>query len=208
MPSAASASSSRMRPLTVILADWEVDKMGEKVTASLSRTGILDLAQGEQAHEQVLDRLLKADVVNKLAERPEKVKMERLETVRVRFCHHARHRPGAVRYQMAVDFTNARRYRHQIQAGSALLWQGLPTQTSRTGPAGKFGVVLGDIILGSSWPERLLTLAQITELNGYMTQEKAGQAVKTDPDRWQCRRCISCSGSITCFVSGHETGIR
>lgn len=106
----------------------------------------------------MVDRLLKADVVNKLAERPEK------------------------KVKMAVDFTNG-------SADNIDIYQ-MQTQTLLAGIADpdlknkdlleKFGVVLpGDIIRKLFLAGEIADLtAQITELNGYTTQEKADKAVK------------------------------
>lgn len=114
----------------------------------------------------MVDRLLKADVVNKLAERPEKkVKMERLSklfgfdfVITLRAIDPERY---ADIQKMAVDFTNG-------SADNIDIYQ-MQTQTLLAGIADpdlknkdlleKFGVVLlVTSSAGSSWPERLLTL--------------------------------------------------
>ena len=132
----------------------------------------------------MVDRLLKADIVNKLAERPQKkVKIERLSKlfgfdfiITLRAIDPERY---ADIQKMAVDFTN----------GSADIYQ-MQTQTLLAGIADpdlknkdlleKFGAVLsGDIIRKLFLAGEIADLtAQITELNGYTTQEKADKAVK------------------------------
>lgn len=114
----------------------------------------------------MVDRLLKADVVNKLAERPEKkVKMERLSklfgfdfVITLRAIDPERY---ADIQKMAVDFTNG-------SADNIDIYQ-MQTQTLLAGIADpdlknkdlleKFGVVLlVTSFASSSWPERLPTL--------------------------------------------------
>ena len=139
----------------------------------------------------MVDRLLKADVVNKLAERPEKkVKMERLSklfgfdfVITLRAIDPERYPERYADIQkMAVDFTNG-------SADNIDIYQ-MQTQTLLAGIADpdlknkdlleKFGVVLpGDIIRKLFLAGEIADLtAQITELNGYTTQEKADKAVK------------------------------
>jgi hypothetical protein len=129
----------------------------------------------------MVDRLLKADVVNKLAERPtKKVKMERLSKL---FGFRA---IDPERYadiqKMAVDFTNG-------SVDNMDIYQ-IQTQTLLAGIADpdfknkelmeKFGVALpADIIRKLFLAGEIADLtAQITELNGYTTQKKADEAVK------------------------------
>lgn len=135
----------------------------------------------------MVDRLLKADVVNKLAERPQKkVKMERLSKlfgfdfiITLRAIDPERY---ADIQKMAADFTNG-------SADNIDIYQ-MQTQTLLAGIADpdlknkelleKFGAVLpGDIIRKLFLAGEIADLtAQITELNGYTTQEKADKAVK------------------------------
>ena len=135
----------------------------------------------------MVDRLLKADVVNKLAERPQKkVKMERLSklfgfdfVITLRAIDPERY---ADIQKMAVDFTNG-------SADNIDIYQ-MQTQTLLAGIADpdlknkelleKFGAVLpGDIIRKLFLAGEIADLtAQITELNGCTTQEKADKAVK------------------------------
>ena len=86
----------------------------------------------------MVDRLLKADIVNKLAERPEKkVKMERLSKlfgfdfiITLRAIDPERY---ADIQKMAVDFTNgAPTTSTFIRCRPRRSWRGLPTRTSRT----------------------------------------------------------------------------
>lgn len=135
----------------------------------------------------MVDRLLKADVVNKLAERPtKKVKMERLSklfgfdfVITLRAIDPERY---ADIQKMAVDFTNG-------NADNVDIYQ-MQTQTLLAGIADpdfkskelmeKFGVTLpADIIRKLFLAGEIANLtAQITELNGYTTQKKADEAVK------------------------------
>ena len=135
----------------------------------------------------MVDRLLKADVVNKLAERPtKKVKMERLSklfgfdfVITLRAIDPERY---ADIQKMAVDFTNG-------NADDVDIYR-MQTQTLLAGIADpdfknkelmeKFGVALpADIIRKLFLAGEIADLtAQITELNGYTTQKKADEAVK------------------------------
>lgn len=135
----------------------------------------------------MVDRLLKADVVNKLAERPtKKVKMERLSKlfgfdfiITLRAIDPERY---ADIQKMAVDFTNG-------NADDVDIYQ-MQTQTLLAGIADpdfknkelmeKFGAVLpGDIIRKLFLAGEIADLtAQITELNGYTTQKNADEAIK------------------------------
>jgi hypothetical protein len=135
----------------------------------------------------MVDRLLRADVVNKLAERPtKKVKMERLSKlfgfdfiVTLRAIDPERY---ADIQKMAVDFTNG-------SVDNMDIYQ-IQTQTLLAGIADpdfknkelmeKFGVALpADIIRKLFLAGEIADLtAQITELNGYTTQKKADEAVK------------------------------
>ncbi|MBS7222669.1 MAG: hypothetical protein KH025_05415 [Megasphaera sp.] len=135
----------------------------------------------------MVDRLLKADVVNKLAERPtKKVKMERLSklfgfdfVITLRAIDPERY---ADIQKMAVDFTNG-------NADDVDIYR-MQTQTLLAGIADpdfknkelmeKFGAILpADIIRKLFLAGEIADLtAQITELNGYTTQKKADEAVK------------------------------
>ena len=134
----------------------------------------------------MVDRLLKADVVNKLAERPtKKVKMERLSklfgfdfVITLRAIDPERY---ADIQKMAVDFTNG-------NADNVDIYQ-MQTQTLLAGIADpdfknkelmeKFFVLPGDIIRKLFLAGEIADLtAQITELNGYTTQKKADEAIK------------------------------
>jgi hypothetical protein len=135
----------------------------------------------------MVDKLLKADVVNKLAERPtKKVKMERLSklfsfdfVITLRAIDPERY---ADIQKMAVDFTNG-------NADDVDIYR-MQTQTLLAGIADpdfknkelmeKFGAVLpGDIIRKLFLAGEIADLtAQITELNGYTTQKKADEAIK------------------------------
>ena len=141
----------------------------------------------------MVDRLLKADVVNKLAERPEKkVKMERLSKlfgfdfiITLRAIDPERY---ADIQKMAVDFTNG-------SADNIDIYQ-MQTQTLLAGIADpdlknkdlleKFGAVLpGDII------RKLFLAGEIAS------------------DRWRGAGDVSIvPGASPAAVSGHETGIR
>ena len=135
----------------------------------------------------MVDRLLKADVVNKLAERPtKKVKMERLSklfgfdfVITLRAIDPERY---ADIQKMVVDFTNG-------NADDVDIYR-MQTQTLLAGIADpdfknkelmeKFGAILpADIIRKLFLAGEIADLtAQITELNGYTTQKKADEAVK------------------------------
>lgn len=135
----------------------------------------------------MVDKLLKADVVNKLAERPtKKVKMERLSklfgfdfVITLRAIDPERY---ADIQKMAVDFTNG-------NADDVDIYR-MQTQTLLAGIADpdfknkelmeKFGAILpADIIRKLFLAGEIADLtAQITELNGYTTQKKADEAVK------------------------------
>ena len=135
----------------------------------------------------MVDRLLKADVVNKLAERPtKKVKMERLSklfgfdfVITLRAIDPERY---ADIQKMAVDFTNG-------NADNVDIYQ-MQTQTLLAGIDDpdfknkelmkKFGATLPAYIIRKLFlaGEIADLTAQITELNGYTTQKKADEAVK------------------------------
>ena len=130
----------------------------------------------------MVDKLLKADLANKLANKPtKKVKMERLSKllgfdfiVTLQAIDPERY---ADIQKMAVDFTN----------GSA---ENMQTQTLLAGIADpdlknkdlleKFGASIpSDIIRKLFLAGEIADLtAQITELNGYTTQDKVDKAVK------------------------------
>lgn len=135
----------------------------------------------------MVDQLLKADVVNKLVERPKKkVKMERLLKLFgfdfvITLWAIDQERYADIQ-KMVVDFTNG-------STDNIDIYQ-MQTQTLLTGVADpdlknknllkKFGAVLpGDIIRKLFLAGEIADLtAQITELNGYTTQEKADKVVK------------------------------
>lgn len=135
----------------------------------------------------MVDRLLKADVVNKLAERPtKKVKMERLSklfgfdfVITLRAIDPERY---ADIQKMAVDFTNGNAddvdiYRMQTQT----LLAGIADPDFKNKELMEnFGATLPtDIIRKLFLAGEIADLtAQITELNGYTTQKKADEAVK------------------------------
>ena len=141
----------------------------------------------------MVDRLLKADVVNKLAERPEKkVKMERLSklfgfdfVITLRAIDPERY---ADIQKMAVDFTNG-------SADNIDIYQ-MQTQTLLAGIADpdlknkdlleKFGAVLpGDIIRKIFLAGEIADLtAQITELNGYPVPPAVWPAKPPAGARW------------------------
>ena len=135
----------------------------------------------------MVDRLLKADVMNKLAERPtKKVKMERLSklfgfdfVITLRAIDPERY---ADIQKMAVDFTNGNAddvdiYRMQTQT---LLAGIADPDVQNKELMEKFGATLpADIIRKLFLAGEIADLtAQIAELNGYTTQKKADEAVK------------------------------
>lgn len=135
----------------------------------------------------MVDQLLKADVVNKLAKRPEKkVKMERLSNllgfdfiVTLRAIDPEKY---ADIQKMAVDFTNGNPENvdiYKMQTLTILAGVADPDFKNKE-LLEKFGAAVPEDILRKLFLSGELAdlTAQITELNGYTTQEKADREVK------------------------------